>query len=99
VYSIERGLAEHGAKLSETERAAIEQALSEARDALKADDVERIRRAQESLTRASQSLTQAMYREARSGTTGGGPQQPSGGPKEGEVVDAEFTDADERKAG
>ena len=49
VYSTERMLAEHGAKLSTAERDAAEQAMNEAREALKGNDLERIRRAQEDL--------------------------------------------------
>jgi molecular chaperone DnaK len=93
VYSTERALSEHGAKLSEDDRRAIEEALNEAREALKAEDMERIRRAQEELTRASHTLAEAMYRETRSGP---GPQT-SGGPAEGDVVDAEFEDTSDRK--
>jgi len=95
VYATQRGLAEHGAKLSESERSAVEQALTEARDALASEDVERIRRAQDALTRASQTLAQAMQRQAPTGA-GGAPQ--AGRPPAGEVVDAEFEDTDERKA-
>jgi len=93
LYSTERALAEHGAKLAEAERAAIEQALAEAREAVKGDDIERIGRAQESLTRASQTLSDAAYREARSGSNG--PQ--STGPPKDDVVDAEFKNVDDRK--
>ncbi len=98
VYSAERTLNEHGAKLDGGERQAVEQALADARDALRSDDMDRIRRAHENLTRVAQTLSQVAYREARSGA-GGGPQAgaaPSGGPRDGEVVDAEFTDTDER---
>jgi molecular chaperone DnaK len=93
VYSTERALAEHGTKLAEAERAAVEQTLSEARDALKAEDAERIRRAQDALTRASQTLAAAMNRQP--GTGGGS--QPSGAPGDGDVVDAEFKDVEDRK--
>jgi molecular chaperone DnaK len=95
VYSTERTLAEHGAKLSGADRTAIEQALGDAREALKGEDIERIRQAQEGLTRASQRLAEAMYRETKGGPAAG--PRTSGEPKEGEVVDAEFEDVDERK--
>jgi molecular chaperone DnaK len=99
VYSTERSLAEHGAKLAPDERQSVEQTLAEAREALRADDNDRIRRAHEGLTRAVQVLAQAMSREPRAG--GGGPtaggQAPGGAPSEGEVVDAEFEDTDERR--
>jgi molecular chaperone DnaK len=94
VYSTERPLAEHGAKPSEGDRNAIEQALGEAREALKAEDIERIRQAQENPTGASHTLAEAMYRDSRGGTAGS--PRGSGSPKGGEVVDAEFEDADER---
>jgi molecular chaperone DnaK len=94
VYSTERALAEHGSKLAEGERAAVEQALSEARDALKAEDAERIRRAQDALTRASQTLAAAMSRQPGNG---GGGSPPSGATGDGDVVDAEFKDVDDRK--
>jgi molecular chaperone DnaK len=96
VYQTERTLNEAGAGLDASERQAVEQGLADARDALRSDDMDRIRRAYENLTRVAQTLTQAASRQARSGT--GGPQggQPSGRPSDGEVVDAEFTDTDER---
>ena len=74
---------------------AIEQALNESREAVKGDDIERIRRAQESLSRASKTLADAMYRESRGGA--GTAPQSSGAPKDGDVVDAEFRNIDDRK--
>jgi molecular chaperone DnaK len=98
VYSTERTLAEHGAKLAEADRKAIDEALGEAKEALKGEDVERIKRAYENLTKASHTLAEIMYRESQQGSSGpgapGAGSQPGGapGPKEGEVVDAEFED-------
>ena len=95
VYSTERTLAEHGSKLSDSERQAVEQGLADARDALKSGDMDRIRPAHENLTRIAQTLGQAAHREARGGPAGG---PRAGGAPEGDIVDAEFTDTDERKA-
>lgn len=89
------------ARLSESERRTVEQALNDAREALKADDIERIRRAQESLTRLAPMLAEAMRRESPGGA-GGGPTTPGAGresPGAGDVVDAEFEDVDDRRAG
>jgi molecular chaperone DnaK len=105
VYSTERTLNEHGAKLAETDRKGVEDALNEAREALKTDDVERMKRAQETLTKASHKLAEIMYREAQQASQtppGGQPggadsRSTAGGPKEGEVVDAEFEDLGEKK--
>jgi molecular chaperone DnaK len=101
VYSTERTLGEHGSKLAEGDRKPIEDALAEAREALKGDDVARMKRAQESLTSAAHKLAEVMYREAQApgaGAPGGAPTGgPAGAPKEGEVVDAEFEDLGEKK--
>src|ERR671922_102865 len=50
VYSTERTLAEHGGKLAEADRKAVDEALAETKEALKGEDVERIKRAQDGLT-------------------------------------------------
>jgi molecular chaperone DnaK len=105
VYATERTLAEHGSKLAEGDRTAIDTALAEAKDALKTDDAERIKRAGEAVEKASHKLSEVLYREAQTqaqagqaaggaqGSAAGGPS----GPKEGEVVDAEFEDLGEKK--
>jgi molecular chaperone DnaK len=93
VYQTERMLGEQGAKLPEADRAAIEQALNEAREALKGTDTTRIRQAQENLTRASQKLAEAAYRQSGSSDGGGAGPGSSGETGNGDVVDAEFRDA------
>jgi molecular chaperone DnaK len=103
VYSTERTLAEHGSKLSDEDRKAVDEALAETKEALKSDDVGRITQAQEKLTRASHKLAEVMYQQASQpgpGAAPGGGQGAPGqaaGPKEGEVVDAEFEDLGEKK--
>ena len=99
VYTTERALAEHGAKLTESERSALEAALAEAREALKGEDTEAIRRAQERLTQASRVLAEAMQRPTNGGSGGGGTgSASSNGPADGEVVDAEFKDVSDRQS-
>jgi len=102
VYSTERTLSEHGGKLPEADRKTIENALAEAREALKGEDYDRIKRAQEGLTKASHKLAEIMYREAQTQpqagrAAGSDGQGRPGAPKEGEVVDAEFEDLGEKK--
>ena len=82
VYSTERALAEHGSTLSPAERSAVERALSEAKDALGRDDLNRVRRAQANLQRAADTLADAIQRQPSS----------AGQPQEGEIVDAELVD-------
>jgi molecular chaperone DnaK len=108
VYSTERTLSEHGSKLDEGDRKGIEEALSQAREALTSEDYDRIKRTHDDLMKASHKLAEIMYREAQGQSAGGGG-QPSGAPgagrpgaspgapKEGEVVDAEFEDLGEKK--
>jgi molecular chaperone DnaK len=100
VYSTERTLGEHGSKLAEGDRKAIDEALAEAREALKGEDVERMKRAQETLTRAAHKLAELMYQsQSQPGAPAGAPAgegRPSG-PKDGDVVDAEFEDLGEKK--
>jgi molecular chaperone DnaK len=97
VYSTERTLGEHGPKLAEADRKAIEDALGKAREALKGEDLQRMKRAQEDLTRASHKLAEVMYREAQAQQ--GEPKRSDGasGAKDGEVVDAEFEDLGDKK--
>ena len=59
-----------------------------------------MQRGQDTLTRAAHKLAEIVYREGQAQTkpdgTGASPGA-SGGPKEGEVVDAEFEDLGDKK--
>ena len=103
VYSTERTLRDHGDKVPAEDKQAIETAMSEAREALKGDDLDRIKRAQEALTKASHKLAEAMYREAQASAQPPGGQAASGDgaqtnqdPKS-DVIDAEFKDLGDKK--
>ena len=97
-YSIERQLAEHGDKVPAADKTAIEEAIKEVREALKASDVARVKRASEALTKASHKMAEALYRDAQAKAPGAGDEAPGSGGNgrtktaEGEVVDAEFED-------
>jgi molecular chaperone DnaK len=103
VHSTEKVLAEHGAKVGETERRAIENAMADLKEALKGDDAAAITAKTNALAQASMKLGEAMYKEQQAGAAGpGGPggAAPGGdgsaGKKE-DVVDAEFTEVDDDK--
>ncbi len=89
-YQVEKSLKEVGDKLSPTERESIEKALAEVKEALKGDDVEKIRAAYENLLQVSQKIAQVVYSQAQeaqakaAGQTGGGNSEDQG------VVDAEI---------
>ncbi|RAI45193.1 molecular chaperone DnaK [Rhodoplanes roseus] len=95
VHSTEKALAEHGSKVGETERRAIEDALSDLREALKGDDAEAIRTRTNTLAQASMKLGEAMYKQSQEGD--GGEPGATGGAKKEDVVDAEFTEVDDDK--
>jgi molecular chaperone DnaK len=94
-------LREHGDKIGAEDKQAIEAALNEMREALKGDDLPRVKRAQEVLTQASHKLAEAMYREAQANAGAPGAESPGGsGPGDGakgDVIDAEFKDLGEKK--
>jgi molecular chaperone DnaK len=95
VHSTEKALAEHGSKVGDNERRAIEDALSDLREALKGDDAEAIRTKTNTLAQASMKLGEAMYKQSQEG--GGGGEPGAGGGKKEDVVDAEFTEVDDDK--
>ncbi|MDW7708981.1 MAG: molecular chaperone DnaK [Deferrisomatales bacterium] len=92
IYSTEKSLKEFGDKVDPASRTQIESALTEAKSALDAGDVSRIRSAFEALTQASHKLAEEMYKKAGSGGdpgAGGASGGPAGSADEG-VVDADF---------
>ena len=100
VYQTEKNLKEHGDKLDDSERKQVEDALSEAKDALGGSDVERIKRASEQLLTASQRLAEVLYRQAQSGSAqaGAGSQPGAASGGDDDVVDAEVVDEGEEKS-
>jgi len=95
IYSTEKSLKDYGDKLTQEERLEIERALNEAREKLKSDDVNEIRRAKENLIKASYKLGEAVYKSAQQTSQATGPsseQQTSQETKKEtkEVIDAEY---------
>jgi molecular chaperone DnaK len=104
IHTTERALAEHGSKVGETERRAIENAMADLKEAIKGDDAEAIRAKTNTLAQASMKLGEAMYAQAQQGHQGQGPGDggagaggASGGDAKEDVVDAEFTEVDDDK--
>ena len=96
VYQQEKGLKDVGDKVSADDRANIERAIGELKDALKTDDGDVIKKKMELLTTASHKLAEEMYKAQAPGGAGAAPsgEAPSGGgeaPKKDEdVIDAEY---------
>src|SRR5438094_293429 len=81
VHATEKALAEHGSKVGEAERSAIENAMAHLREAVKGEDADAIRAKTNTLAQASMKLGEAMYAQAQAGAAGGGPGAGSEGPK------------------
>jgi len=90
VHSTEKALAEHGSKIAETERRAIEDAVSDLKEALKGDDAEAIKAKTNTLAQASMKLGEAMYKQAAEADA-------AKDAAKDDVVDAEFTEVDDDK--
>jgi molecular chaperone DnaK len=110
VYSLEKLLRENKDKVPAEEVEAVQREIENTKKAIESDDLNRIRKATEDLSRASHKLTELMYRQAgpqpESGPAGGGPQpgqeqRASGGDgrsaADGDVIDAEVVDEDKGK--
>ena len=108
IYATTKSMKEHGEKIDAAEKKRVEDALSEARNAVSSDSKEKIDAAYQSLSTASHTLAQKMYEEAA--RKQGAPGQPAGegagkgktaNAKEGSdtVVDADYevVDDDESK--
>src|SRR5450432_3750634 len=67
VHSTEKALAEHGAKVGDTERSAIENAIADLKEALKGDDATAIAAKSNTLAQASMKLGEAMYKSQQEG--------------------------------
>ncbi|MCG2795216.1 MAG: molecular chaperone DnaK [Actinomycetia bacterium] len=100
VYSTEKSLRELGDKVDADEKARIESALSEAKEALKGSDVQKIRDTVDNLVQASHKLAEAVYAQASAGGGAPGGETPGAeaGPDEEEVIDADFEVMDDDQA-
>ncbi len=97
IYTTEKAVKEHGDKVDEATRKAIESALEDLKTAMSADDPEAIKAKTEALATASHKLAEVMYQKAQAeaGEEGASPDA-KGGAKD-DVVDAEFEEVDDKK--
>ncbi|MDR0291712.1 MAG: molecular chaperone DnaK [Elusimicrobium sp.] len=101
LFQTEKALKEHGGKIPQEDRAKIDGALNDLRDALKGDDVDRIKKAKDAALEAGQKLGEIIYKEAQAkqGAQTGPQQGPSAEPQganpaggKEDVVEAEVMD-------
>ncbi len=92
VHSVKKSMTEHGDKLDEAEKTAIETAIKDVEDVLQSDDKDAIVAKTEALTSASQKLGEKVYaaEQAEKNTQSAQPSQEGEKTVDGDVVDAEF---------
>jgi molecular chaperone DnaK len=104
VHSVKKSLKEYGDKLEAGEKEKIEAALKDAEGALKSENKSDLEAKAEALAKAAQKLGEKVYAESQKAAQGAAPEQPASGGGEGKkddgnVVDAEFTEVKDKKAG
>ena len=100
IHSTEKAVAEHGSKISDAERTAIENAIAALKAAIKSEELDDIKTKTNALAQASMKLGEAMYKSQQGSGGDGDGTGAAGGeapPKDENVVDAEFSEVDDNK--
>ena len=103
IHSTEKNLKDHGSKISEAEKKAIETAVSDLRNSLKGTDTEEVKKKTQSLIQASMKLGEAVYNSQQKSNEKSGKNQDNKVNKDNDdkekdnVVDAEVVDSKEDK--
>ena len=98
IHSTDKNLKEHGSKITDAEKKAIEDASSSLKEALKGTDIEDLKKKTEALVQASMKLGEAIYKSQEKK-----PDSPDNnknndeGKKDDNVVDADFEEVKEEK--
>ncbi len=109
LHSVRKSLAEHGDKVEAAEKESIEAAAKELEAVLKAGDKATIEAKSQALATASQKLGERLYADAQAKGQPGGPPEGGAGPgpgpgtgsgskDDGNVVDAEYTEVNDKKS-
>jgi molecular chaperone DnaK len=104
-YEVEKNVKEWGDKVSAETKAKVDAAVERARKALRGDDTNEIRAAQEELTKVFSEAGQAFYQQqgqeqaaqagAQASSAPGGPE--AGAPAADDVVEADYEIVDDKK--
>ncbi|GAA1396842.1 molecular chaperone DnaK [Kitasatospora putterlickiae] len=101
VYSTEKFIADNADKLPADVKTEVETAIGELKEALKGEDIAKIREASEKVSTTAQKLGQALYANADAAGAAGAGAGAAGdaGAKDDDVVDAEIVDDEKPKGG
>ena len=107
IHMVKKSMTEYGKELSDEEKGKIDEAIKEAEEAIRGNDIDAIKTKSETLGTAAQKLGEKMYakQQAEAGaagaSAGAGPEAGAsggGGAKDdGDVVDAEYTEVKDKK--
>ncbi len=98
IHSTEKNLKEHGSKVSDADKKAIEDASANLKNALKGTDVEEIKKKTQDLVQASMKLGEAIYKSQQSAKPEDKNNKNKEAKKDDNVVDADFEEVkDENK--
>ncbi|WP_341675165.1 molecular chaperone DnaK [Niveibacterium sp. SC-1] len=95
IHTAKKAIQEHGDKVAAEEKAKIETAIKEAEEAIKGSDKAAIEASAQALALASQTLGEKMYAQQPEGGASAGASQSA--PADDNVVDAEFTEVNDKK--
>ncbi len=102
-FNVENMLKEAGDKVSADDKAKIEKAVADVREALKGEDLDKIKSSKDELLKASHKLAEEMYKAAAQKQQGGAQGQAGGESngngqtkKDDNVVDAEIVDEEKK---
>jgi molecular chaperone DnaK len=96
IHSTEKNLKEHGSKVTDAEKKAIEDASSDLKEALKGVDNEDIKKKTEALVQASMKLGEAIYKaQEKKPDSPDNSENNDEGKKDDNVVDADFEEVKE----
>ena len=91
IYATEKALRELGDRVPATDRGRVENLINDLREAVKGEDIQKIRSLTEQLQQASHALSQQLYQQQQApsdGGGGGGETPPSGDDED--VVEGEY---------
>jgi len=101
IYQVEKAVSENRGKIPESDARAVDAALADAKKAVEEGGADRMNKAVDALNQASQKVFEAMYRNNASNPGAGAPGADGSASKEtkseGDVIDAEYVDVDDKK--
>jgi len=99
IFSTEKSLKEHGDKISEEEKKAIENGISDLKKSLEGEDTEEVKKKTQDLIQASMKLGEAVYKSQQKDSSAKPDNQEtkSEDKKKEDIVDADFEDVKEDK--